>query len=39
MTPFQILTKEALDELQESTDRAIAIVGAVLIETDSGHGF
>jgi DNA-binding MltR family transcriptional regulator len=32
MTPFQILTKEALDELQESTDRAIAIVGAVLID-------
>ena len=32
MTPFQILTKEALDELQTSTDRAIAIVGAVLID-------
>ena len=32
MTPFQILTREALDELQASTDRAIAIVGAVLID-------
>jgi len=32
MTPFQILTKEALDELQESSDRAIAIIGAVLID-------
>jgi DNA-binding MltR family transcriptional regulator len=32
LTPFQILTKEALDELQSSTDRAIAIVGAVLID-------
>lgn len=32
MTPFQILTKEALDELQASSDRAIAIVGAVLID-------
>jgi DNA-binding MltR family transcriptional regulator len=32
MTPFQILTREALDELQTSTDRAIAIVGAVLID-------
>jgi DNA-binding MltR family transcriptional regulator len=32
LTPFQILTKEALDELQTSSDRAIAIVGAVLID-------
>lgn len=32
MTPFQILTKEALDELQTSSDRAIAIIGAVLID-------
>jgi DNA-binding MltR family transcriptional regulator len=32
MTPFEILTKKALDELQTSSDRAIAIVGAVLID-------
>jgi DNA-binding MltR family transcriptional regulator len=32
MTPVEILTRKALDELQASSDRAIAIVGAVLID-------